>query len=161
MTENQDEKDYPSYYAVIPADVRYADITPNAKLLYGEITALTSKTGTCYATNKYFANLYKVSKVSISKWIKELVDNGFITSEVKYKENSKEIEGRHIRILLCPIKEKFNTPIKEKLMDNNTSNNNINNNINIYKERKYIKERKKPKGIYNDYSETYGEDIPL
>ena len=29
----------PNYYAIIPANVRYADLKPNAKLLYGEITA--------------------------------------------------------------------------------------------------------------------------
>ena len=34
------EKVNPSYYAIIPASVRYSDIIPNAKLLFGEITAL-------------------------------------------------------------------------------------------------------------------------
>lgn len=39
----------PNYYAIIPACVRYAKIKANAKLLYGEITALANKTGECYA----------------------------------------------------------------------------------------------------------------
>lgn len=30
----------PNYFAIIPADVRYASIPDGAKLLYGEITAL-------------------------------------------------------------------------------------------------------------------------
>ena len=35
-----------SYYAVIPANIRYDDdLTPNAKLMYGEITALSNEQG--------------------------------------------------------------------------------------------------------------------
>ena len=126
----------PNFYAIIPANIRYADITPNAKLLYGEITALSSKEGFCFASNQYFSDLYKVSKVSISKWIKELIDNKFIESEIIYKQGSKEILNRYLRIVYdpikekfnTPIKEKFNTPIKEKFKDNNTYINNIYNN---------------------------------
>lgn len=120
----------PSYYAIIPANVRYADITPNAKLLYGEITALSSKNGCCSASNEYFANLYNVSKISISKWISELVKNGFIASEITYKEGSKEILNRYLRIVKYPIKENLIPPIKEKFKENNTSifnNTSINN----------------------------------
>ena len=63
-----------NYYAVIPASVRYDDkLTPNAKLMYGEITALCNEKGFCWATNIYFAQLYNVSRVSISKWINQLL----------------------------------------------------------------------------------------
>ena len=65
--------DNPGYYAIIPATVRYDDrLTPNAKLLYGEITALSNKEGYCWAGNAYFANLYGVTKTSISTWIGNL-----------------------------------------------------------------------------------------
>ena len=112
------EEERPNYYAVIPASVRYSNVTANAKLLYGEITALANKTGACFATNKYFANLYGVSIISISKWIKELSDAGFIRTEMTYKDDTKEIDKRLISIAdnnLIGIEEKFNTPIKENL----------------------------------------------
>lgn len=129
MTEN------PSFYAIIPANVRYSEITPNAKLLYGEITALCNKTGVCYASNQYFADLYRVSKKSISKWIKELQEKGFVKSEIIYKEGSKEIVNRYVRIVTEPMEEKFYTPMEEKVKDNNTVLNNTNNKKEIYKEK--------------------------
>lgn len=133
-----------SYYAIIPANVRYdADLTPNAKLLYGEITALCNEKGYCWATNKYFADLYGVSKVSISKWIRCLSEAGYIQTSVICKEGSKQIDNRYITIVNEPIKEKFNTPItkvnepiKEKFKDNNTSNIPNNTTSNKKKERK-------------------------
>lgn len=56
-----------SYYAVIPATVRYdSSVVPGAKLLYGEITALCNEKGYCWATNDYFSRIYSVSKRTIS-----------------------------------------------------------------------------------------------
>ena len=47
-----------SYYAIIPANVRYDnELTEKAKLLYGEITCLSNKEGYCFALNNYFAIL--------------------------------------------------------------------------------------------------------
>lgn len=123
-------KENPSYYAVIPANVRYdTNLTANAKLLYGEITALCNDKGYCWASNNYFSNLYNVSKVSISKWVHQLEKLGYVSCEIVYKEGSKEILNRYIRIVNDPIKEKLNTPIKEKLKDNNTFINKTLNNI--------------------------------
>lgn len=122
-----------SYYAVIPANVRYDEsLPPNAKLLYGEITALCNAEGYCWASNKYFAELYGVSVVSISKWINILVDRGYLSSQIIYKEGTKQIDKRYITILYEPIKEKFNTPIEEKFKENNTSLNTTFNNTNEY-----------------------------
>ena len=71
----------PNYYAIIPAEVRYNnELTANAKLLFGELTALSNKTGICWATNKYFAELYQVDKKTVSRWIQQLQDNGFVTT---------------------------------------------------------------------------------
>ena len=122
----------PNYYGIIPANVRYdKDLTPNAKLLYAEITCLCNQTGYCWSTNRYFAELYNVSNVSISKWINQLIKKGYINSTFEYKEGTKEIFKRYLSLVNDPIKEKFNTPHKEKLKDNNTSNNIIKYNNNI------------------------------
>ena len=116
----------PNYYAVISAEVRYdKKLTANAKLLYAEITALLNMNGECFATNKYFSKLYDKSVVTISKWISELVANGYISTYYTYKEGTKEIDRRYISILKGGIKENFKEGIKENFKDNNTS---INNN---------------------------------
>jgi hypothetical protein len=130
-------KEKPSYYSVIPANVRYdTEITPNAKLLYSEITALCNEQGCCWATNEYFANLYGVSKTSISKWISSLIQKQYIYSKTIYKEGTKEILNRYLTIVKDPIEEKLNRGIEEKLKENITSNNNTSiNKKEIYKER--------------------------
>ena len=119
-----------SYYAIIPADVRYDKrLIDGAKLLYGEITALCSEKGYCWATNSYFAKLYEVSNTTISTWISQLEKHGYITRRLKYKEGTKEIEYRYISILGEGIQENLNTPIQENLKENNTKD--LNNTSNI------------------------------
>ena len=118
-------KQKPTYYAIISAEVRYdKNLSANAKLLYGEITCLTNENGFCFATNRYFADLYDKSKVTISKWISELVSSGYLSSSYTYKEGSKEIDKRYISILKGGIKENLKGGIKENFKDNNTSINN-------------------------------------
>jgi len=130
--------DKKGYYAIIPANVRYDEsLTPNAKLLYGEITALCNEKGYCWATNGYFEELYNVSKVSISKWIGSLKDAGYVSIEMEQDRGTKQILNRYIRLLNGGIKEKLNTPqrkvkdpIKEKFKDNNTVNTTSNITVN-------------------------------
>ena len=132
MTEQQR-----AYYAIIPANVRYdKELTPNAKLLYGEITALCNERGYCWASNQYFAELYGVSKQSISSWINALVSKGYVKSVLQYKEGTKEILNRYLSLLDDPIKENLNTPIKENPKENNTVPNNTTNNTYEYKEKR-------------------------
>ena len=97
----------PNYYAVIPAVVRYDKrLKDKAKLLYGEISALTNKCGICSASNKYFAELYEVDISTISRLIKNLCDYGYIKTTLVYKENSKEIEKRYMQICIEGIGKK-------------------------------------------------------
>ena len=132
----------PNYYAIIPANVRYdKELRDKAKLLYGEITALCNKNGYCFASNKYFADLYGVTTTTISTLIKELVDRGYIESVIQYKRGTKEILNRYLKI--------FKEGIKKNLKDNNTS---INNN-------KELKEIYKEKFFEYDWLNENGESI--
>lgn len=124
----------PNYYAVIPADVRYNPrLKDKAKLLYGEIVALANKKGECWASNKYFADLYGVTQTTISTLIKELTEEGYIESSIIYKEGTKEILNRSLKIFKEGYLKNFKHPPQKILKENNTRINNtrINKKENI------------------------------
>ena len=142
----------PNYYAIIPAKVRYSSLKPNAKLLYGEITALSNKLGYCYASNNYFAELYGVSKNTVSRWLSDLTKLGFITIEIQRNKN-KEITKR-----IIGIDKKVVTPIDKIVKENNTSNNTTSNNITI--KEKFIAEVMTfdyPKSMLEDFINYWTE----
>ena len=129
----------PSYYAIIPAEVRYDnDLRANEKLLYGEITALSKQTGECWASNNYFSELYNVKSNAIAVWIRHLKEKGYINIEYKYK--GKEIQQRIIKIggiqkdstyyskeyegIHKKIPGGIQKDIENNINNNNTSNNN-------------------------------------
>jgi hypothetical protein len=115
----------PSYYAVIPAEVRYSkNLTPNAKLLYAEITALCNMNGKCTASTDYFCKLYEVSRVSIQKWLKNLEDNNYIKRVNIYKQGSKEILSRLITLVNIPSKEKFTDNTNINITNTNLTDSN-------------------------------------
>jgi uncharacterized phage protein (TIGR02220 family) len=126
-------KEKPTYYAILPADVRYDnDLTPNAKLLYAEITVLTQSNGVCWASDNYFMELYNVKRQSIQRWLKSLEDRGYIKREVIYKNNSNEIEKRFIRVYTEKIQgytQYCYKGIHNNDTVNNTSINTTSNNI--------------------------------
>ena len=148
------EEQQKAYYAIIPANVRYdKDLAPNAKLLYGEITALCNEKGYCWASNQYFAELYGVSVLSIKRWVNSLVAKGYVYRTLTYKPNSKEVDKRilsidgGIKIDTTSVQECYDPSIKKDTSssikndtDNNTSINNTFNNTNIYKEKNIKKE---------------------
>lgn len=126
------EENKVSYYAIIPATVRYSKILKaNEKLLYGEITSLSNKNGYCYAQNRYFADLYNVSIETVSRWLSNLQKCGFIQMEVKRNEN-KEVIARYIYIVDVPSPQKNQYPYRQndqEGIDKNVKENNINLNI--------------------------------
>ena len=124
--------EHQSYYAVIPANVRYdKELSANAKLLYGEITCLCNKEGYCWATNAYFANLYNVSKVTVSRWITQLKDKGYIHLEFRMKDETTMEQVRIMSIVNTPYQKCYGghnkndkPPLNKNDKDNNTSMNN-------------------------------------
>ena len=110
----------PNYYAVIPAEVRYnKKLTPNAKLLYAEITALCNMNGKCTASTQYFCKLYEVSRGSVQNWLRLLEKSGYISREVIYKKGSKEILSRSIKLKDNPSVNNCTDNSNNKLYTNN------------------------------------------
>ena len=83
----------PNYYAIIPANIRYSkELSMFQKLLYAEITALTDKTWYCWASNKYFAELYGKNPTYISWVLNNLYEKWFIEIVVNQEKwNSRKI----------------------------------------------------------------------
>lgn len=130
--------DKPSYFAILTADVRYdKTLKPLARLLYAEITALCNQEGYCWAGNQYFADLYDVDKNTVSGWIGQLKTRGYINVQLEYKEGTKQIVKRYIRIngegtnkIIDTSLQKDVYPINEIIEVNSTVNNTNNNKTN-------------------------------
>ena len=130
----------PNYYAILTSEVRYNEnLTPNAKLLYAEITALINMNGECFASNKYFADLYGKSKTTISKWVSELVKEGYVEVKLTYKEGTKQIDKRYIQIKKGASLKKQVNPLLENAKDNNTI---VNNNTTYSNKKPTVEEIK-------------------
>lgn len=80
----EEKQSRPSYYAILPANVRYdPQLTHLDKLLYAEISVLSNKLGYCYASNQWFADLYNNSDRTIRKSISHLAEHGHIFTVVE------------------------------------------------------------------------------
>lgn len=143
----------PSFYAVIPANVRYcSNIEMGAKLLYAEITSLTHVEGYCWASNEYFSNLYEVETRTIQRWISSLVKENFITLEMikegfktKRKiwifiDNSNNVYG--MTKMSCSSTTKMSPSTRQKCRTNNKP---INTSSLRSEEKEYKEDPKSPK----------------
>lgn len=128
----EDQKEHPGYHAIIPSDIRYDDeLPPLAKLLYGELTALSNREGFCWASNRYFADLYKVTETTIQNHIGKLEKRGYIRREV-VRDERNAVVGRRIYagiFVVTPSPKKIGEGSPKKLgetpqkilVENNTS----------------------------------------
>lgn len=130
----------PNYYAVIPASVRYdSELTPTAKLLYGEITSLCDREGYCWATNNYFSKLYKTSDKTITRNLNLLEQKGYINIFYQLKGAIKQRFITMDKNVFERTKMSFDEG--QKCPINNISNNikEINNNKLLFTKKKFIK----------------------
>lgn len=128
----------PSYYSILTANVRYDKrLRASEKVFFSEITALSNKYGYCTASNRYFANLYEVSKDTVSTWVSDLVKLGYVKREEIRSEQTKEVIERRLYPVATPpidkkadrysskdregIDKKVDTPIGKKAEENTTS----------------------------------------
>ena len=124
--------DKPSYYAIIPANVRYdEELKDKAKLLYAEITALSNKDGVCFASNSYFASLYSVTERTIQNLIDNLVEKGYLTRVFT-------IDKKRI-LSITGVRKKFHGGDEKIFTHNNTR----------YNKKKSIKEKDSFQGEVN------------
>lgn len=74
MPENSD------YFIIIPAQVRTDKrLVFLDKLIFGEIFTLAQKDGFCWASNRYFSDIYDVQPETVSRSIKKMGNLGYIS----------------------------------------------------------------------------------
>jgi len=81
-------------YILIPNEIKKSNISPGAKILYGDILYLSKLSGYCHASNKYFAKEYNVHKNSIINWVNCLREKKYIN--VVYSKDEKNQTLRKI-----------------------------------------------------------------
>ena len=128
-----------NYYTIIPSSIRYDKrLKSLSKLIYGEIAALTNDKGYCWANNNYFAEIYSVSKDTISRSVKQLEKYNYI--KCVYDKTKQNNEKRKIYIKkfnLVPAKNPIQCSkncddgIDKKAEDNNKYNNLNNKDIKL------------------------------
>lgn len=139
-----------NYYAIIPAYIRYnKELKFGERLMYGEITALSNKSGYCYASNKYFADLYGVSQSTISRWISHLAEINSIDVQIIRNEKKEIIERRlyitdtpYMQNCTYPYTQNNQYPMRKKSKENIINNNMLDSLFNyiIKKEKQIPKE---------------------
>ena len=70
-------------WAILPAMVRYDPKLPaNAKLIYAEIAAKINEEGYCFASNRYFAERFKLKEDTVSGLVRRLADAEYISVDL-------------------------------------------------------------------------------
>lgn len=146
--------DQPSYYSIIPAHVRYDDdLSPREIIMYSEISALCNANGYCHAGNSYFAKLYKVSNVSVSRWIKSLERKGYI--KIEYQYNGSIVTKRFIKIDHA-VNKNVNGTVNKNVNGTVIKNDKDNNTRDINNTRDNNRDNKKHLNSFTLFEKHFG-----
>ena len=105
----------------IPADILLnEDLSDKEKIILSMILYLSEERKSCFASNKYIANIVNVTHERVSKIISALKDKGYISVKLKYKTDSKEIEERQITPIVKNI-NRYSQDVQEGIETNNYS----------------------------------------
>lgn len=125
-----------------------ANLSDKEKHIYSIVMFLSKENNYCYCTNSNISELLNISITQVSKLVNSLKKKGYIDIDIKYKDNSKEIESRklipkmdtpYLTKVKYPLQQNFNTPIEEKFKDNKYNNkiyNKYNNDAQNFKKTK-------------------------
>lgn len=157
--------EHPNYYSILTAEVRYDErLSSLQKLLFSEITALTNKTGQCWASNSYFAKLYKVSETWVSLSIKKLCNLGYIESNIVENEGNirylslttvKDPIKLQLKTSLTTVKDPSLTTVKVNNIKVNNKKNNKVNNENTQQIKKFSKREDITESVVQDLANKY------
>lgn len=93
ISHNKDNKTF--LYSIVPINIlEDKDLTALERLILIHIISLCKNKNYCWATNRYFCDIYGVSVQTISKSINKLAKNGYILSI--YRRDMVNIEKRKI-----------------------------------------------------------------
>ena len=105
----------------IPAEILLnEDLSDKEKIILSMILYLSEESKSCFASNKYIANIVNVTHERVSKIISALKDKGYISVKLKYKKDSKEIEERQIIPIVKNI-NRYSQDVQEGIETNNYS----------------------------------------
>ena len=106
----------------IPAEILLnKNLSDKEKIILAIILYLSEETKSCFASNKYIANIVNVTHERVSKIISALKDKGYVSVKLKYKTDSKEIEERQITPVVENI-NRYSQKCLEGIGENNYSN---------------------------------------
>ena len=151
----------------IPAEILLNEnLSDKEKIILSIILYLSEETKSCFASNKYIANIVNVTHERVSKIISSLKDKGYVSVKLKYKTDSKEIEERQITPVVENI-NRYSQKFQEGIDNNNyldseklpypigENNKDIINNIknkNNYNKESHVKKNNKANFEQRDYT---------
>lgn len=88
-------------FIITPVSILEAeDLSPREVLLLTWVLALANDKDICFASNEHIAKKLNVSKSTVSELISSLVNKNYLEREIIYKEGTKEVLCRALRIKL-------------------------------------------------------------